>query len=181
VRWQTGRAGSGQVGAPSAAQATHVRETGEHEGVTPPQSVSSRQATQRPPFAEVSQRGADAGQRDVSVGVQVAQAPFARQRGAAAPQSPLLAQARQDAVERSQTGLTPAQAPSLPAAHAAHAPAGVQTGDPAGQSLSLTQARHTCVAPSQLGAAAPQSAFARQAAHAPLSVAQSGVAPAHIA
>jgi len=181
VRWQTGRAGSGQVGAPSAVQATHVRETGEHEGVTPPQSVSSRQATQRPPFAEVSQRGADAGQREVSVGVQAAQAPLGRQRGAAAPQSPSLAQARQDAVARSQTGLTPAQAPGLPAAHAAHAPAGVQTGEAAGQSPSLAQARHACVAPSQMGAAVPQSAFPRQAAQAPLSVAQSGVGPAHTA
>jgi hypothetical protein len=95
----------------------HLRVAGEQNGVTPPQSASPRQPTQVPPPAAVSQRGAEAEHREVSVGVQAAQTPFGRQSGAPVPQSAFEAQPRQVEVVASQTGLLPMHDVLAPAAH----------------------------------------------------------------
>jgi hypothetical protein len=108
ARWQAGRSGSGQLGAPSVVQATHARVVIEQTGVTPPQWLSSRQATQTPTPFEVSQRGVAAAQCETSVAVQAAHAPVGRQIGVAGPHSALDAQARQDREVPSHTGLVPA-------------------------------------------------------------------------
>ena len=70
ARWQAGRSGSGQLGAPSVMQATQVCVAIAQTGVTPPQWPSFRQATQTPTPDEVSQRGRDDGQCETSVAVQ---------------------------------------------------------------------------------------------------------------
>jgi hypothetical protein len=107
VRWHAGRSGSGQLGAPSVVQATQVRVAGEQTGVTPPQCASDRQLTHTPTPAEVSQRGAAAGQWETSVAVQAAQAPEGRQMGVEGPHSASEAQARQACAPPSHTGVVP--------------------------------------------------------------------------
>jgi hypothetical protein len=176
VRWQTDRVGSGQLGAPSDVQPTHACVAGEQNGVMPPQSASPRQPTQLPPPAAVSHSGTEAVQREVSVGVQVAHTPLARQRGAAVPHSALEPQPRHDDVERSQMGVAPVHAAVAPAAHSTQLPAGEHTGALAGQSAAA-QARHACVAASQTGVTPPQSAAERHPTHVPAPVSQRAVAP----
>jgi len=173
----------------------------EHTGVVPPQSALPRQLTQTPPPPDVSQSGMPAAHRDVSVGVQTAQAPVDRQTGNLGSQSALVRQMRQVCAARSQIGRVPeqsvlathstqvldvasqtfwaaAQAPGLPAAHATQAPA-LQTGVAAPHSASTAQARHACVAPSQTGVPPPQSATATHETQTPSFVSQSAVAPVH--
>jgi hypothetical protein len=110
-RWQAGRSGSGQLGAPSVAQATQVRVAIAHTGVTPLQWLSCRQATQTPTADDRSQRGADAGQWLTSVAVQAAHAPLGRQMGVVPPHSASAAQARQVRAAPSHTGLVPPHSP----------------------------------------------------------------------
>jgi len=76
VVWQAGRAGSGQLGAPSAVQGPQVWLLVEQTGVTPPQSVALRQPTQTPTPLVVSQSGRAAGHFEVSAVVQAPQAPL---------------------------------------------------------------------------------------------------------
>jgi hypothetical protein len=164
VFWQAGRAGSGQLGAPSAEHATQACVVAEQTGVVPPQSALPRQLTHTPPPPEVSQRGAAAPQRLVSVGVQAAHAPVLRHTGAFGSQSALVVQARHVWVAPSHTGRTPEQsakvrqstqvalvtsqtfwaaahAPGLPAPQAWQAPFEAQTGAATPHSLSAPQAR----------------------------------------
>jgi hypothetical protein len=115
VFWQAGRAGSGQLGAPSAAHATQVCVVAEQTGVVPPQSALPRQLTQTPPPPEVSHSGTPAAHRLVSVCVQTAHAPEDRQTGNFGSQSALVRQARQVCRPVSQMGRVPAQ--SVLAAH----------------------------------------------------------------
>ncbi|MES1164709.1 MAG: hypothetical protein ABUR63_03040, partial [Verrucomicrobiota bacterium] len=116
VVWQTGRLGSGQLGAPSAAHGTHTCVVTLQFGVTPPQSASPRHPTQAPPPDAVSQSGRDVGQRDVSAAVQTPHAPLGRHSGAPTPHSVLPVHARQVEVAPSQTGCAAGQAPGLPGA-----------------------------------------------------------------
>jgi hypothetical protein len=110
-RWQAGRSGSGQLGAPSVVQATQARVVVEQTGVTPLHWLSSRQATQTPGPFEVSQRGVAGAQCVTSVAVQAAHAPVGRQIGVAGPHSALDAQARHDRAVPSHTGVVPAHSP----------------------------------------------------------------------
>jgi hypothetical protein len=110
-RWQAGRSGSGQLGAPSVTQGTQARVVVEQTGVMPPQWLSSRQATQTPGPFEVSQRGVDAAQCVTSVAVHAAQAPLGRQIGVAGPHSASDAQARHDRAVPSHTGFVPPHSP----------------------------------------------------------------------
>jgi hypothetical protein len=198
---QNGRSGFGQLGAPSAWQATQVRLDGEQSGVTPPQSAPVRQPTHAPIPEEVSQRGIVAGQWEVSLVVQAAQAPLGRQIGVAAPQSALLPQARQVCVPRSQTGeaplhwafdrqptqtppvvsqtgVAPPQRVALPAEQTPQPPEGWQAGVMPPHSLSPAQPRQVCADESQTGALGlPQSASAMQATHVPPGTLQRGVVP----
>jgi hypothetical protein len=103
----SGRSGSGQLGAPSAVQATQVRVVDEQSGLTPPQSAAPRQPTQTPTPVAVSHLGSVVGQCEVSVAVQAAQAPLGRQMGVAGSQSAFPAQARQVCAAASQTGVVP--------------------------------------------------------------------------
>jgi hypothetical protein len=103
---QKGRSGLGQLGAPSAAQGTQVLVV-EQSGVIPPQSSLPRHPTQTPTPDEVSHLGVVGAQCEVSVAVQAAQAPLARQIGALAGQSLAVPQARQTWAVRSQTGVVP--------------------------------------------------------------------------
>jgi len=173
-------------------------------GVAPPQSALARQPTQVPPPCEVSQSGVAAPQRLVSVGVQVAQAPVARQTGEGPPHSPPLKQARQVLLARSQIGVVPAQsafalqptqvplgasqtwpaaaqAPGFPAAQDAQRPSPVQTGVGSAHSASAVQLRQVCVPASQTGVAPLQSAAARQVTHVPLVLSQRRVEPVQAA
>jgi hypothetical protein len=202
VRWQAGRAGSGQLGAPSAAHAMHVCDVAEHTGVVPPQSALPRHATHWPPPPEVSQNGAAAPHRLVSVAEHTAQAPVLRHTGNFGSQSALERQARQTCVVTSHTGVVPAQsenprqatqlsvatsqtcwaaahAPGLPAAQGTHAPVEPHTGVAAPHSLSAAQARHVCAVASHTGVAPEQSVDATQATHVPVVASQRGVAPPH--
>jgi hypothetical protein len=122
--WQAGRAGSGQLVPPSAVQGPQVCVLVEQTGVTPPQSVASRQPTQAPIPVEVSQSGRDAGHRLVLVAVQAPQAPLGWQTGVAPPQSASVTQPRQVPVATTQTGVVPLQADVLVAEQAPHAPLG---------------------------------------------------------
>jgi hypothetical protein len=199
--WHAGRAGSGQLGAPSAAQPTHVCVVDEHTGVVPPQSALPRQLTQTPPPPEVSHSGVAAPQRLVSVVVHAAQAPDGRQTGNLGSQSALDRQPRHVCEPVSQTGRAPAQselathsthtfvvvsqalcagpqAPGFPDAQATHAPP-EHTGVAPPHSPSEVQLRHVCVVPSQTGVAPAQSAAATHATHDPLLVSHSGVVPVH--
>lgn len=74
--WHAGRVGSGQLGPPSLVQGPQLRVVVEHTGVTPPQSVASRQPTQTPAPDEVSHSGRPAGQLLVLPGVQAPHAPL---------------------------------------------------------------------------------------------------------
>jgi hypothetical protein len=118
VFWQAGRAGSGQLGAPSAVHGTQVCDAGEQMGVVPPQSALAMQLTQTPPPPEVSHRGVLVPQRLVSAAVHTAQAPEERQTGAFGSQSELVAQAWQVCAVASQMGRTPEQ--SALATHSTH-------------------------------------------------------------
>ncbi len=202
--WQAGRAGSGQFGGPSPEQATQLCVMAEQMGVAPPQSALARQPTQLPPPWEVSHRGVAVPQRLVSVGVQAAQAPVARQTGDGPPHSPPLKHARQVLLARSQTGVVPAQsafalqptqvplgasqtwptaaqAPGFPAAQDAQRPSPVQTGVGSAHSGSAVQLRQVCVPASQTGVAPLQSAAAMQETQVPLLLSHSGVAPVQAA
>ena len=204
VDWQAGRAGSGQLGAPSAVQATHVCVVTEHTGVVPPQSSLPRHATHWPPPPAVSQNGAFAPHRLVSVAEQTAQAPVFKQTGNLGSQSALERHARQACVVASQTGVVPeqsekpthetqlwvatshtsctaGQAPGLPEAHGTHAPVAPQTGAAAPHSASAAQPRHACDVASQTGVAPGQSVEATHATHVPVTASHSGVAPPHVA
>ena len=189
VCWQAGRAGSGQFGGPSPEQATQLCVVAEQMGVAPPQSALARQPTQLPPPWEVSQSGVAAPQRLVSVGVQVAQAPVARQTGEGPPHSPPLKHARQNPAGevadrrrcprsprsrcsrrrcrsgRRRPGSVAAQAPGFPAAQDAQRPSPVQTGVGSAHSASAVQLRQVCVPASQTGVAPLQSAAAMQVTH----------------
>jgi hypothetical protein len=190
VRWQAGRSGSGQLGAPSVVQATQVRVTIEHTGVTPPQWLSLRQATQTPTPDAVSQRGAAAGQCETSAAVQAAQAPLERQIGVAPPHSASDAQARQVCAVPSQTGEVPphwaferqpTQVPdkvlqtgtapphrvALLAEHWPQAPAGWQAGSIPPQSVSPPHARQAWKIGSHTGLAPPHAAASRHSTQAP--------------
>lgn len=203
VVWHAGRAGSGQLGDPSAAQPMHVCVVAEQTGVVPPQSALPRQLTQTPPPPEVSQSGVAAPQRLVSVVVHAAHAPEGRQTGNLGSQSELDRQLRHVCEPVSQTGRVPAQselathsthrfvvasqalwagaqAPGFPAAQATHAPP-EHTGVAPPHSPSAVQLRHVCVVPSQTGVAPVQSAAAMHATQDPLVVSQSGVVPVHAA
>jgi hypothetical protein len=194
-RWHAGRAGSGQLGAPSLVQATQVRVVLEHTGVTPPHWLSSRQATHtpRPELDETSQRGADAGQWLVSAAVQAVHAPDGRQIGVAPPHSASDAQARQTLAVPSHTGVVPPQpallrqpthAPTAVAQtgvapvqrvafvieHCPHAPEPWQAGSAPPQSLSAAQPRQTCGPRSQTGVATPQTLESRHCTHVPAGV-----------
>jgi hypothetical protein len=179
VRRQMGRDGSEQDGAPSEVQPMQACVVGEQKGVTPPQSPSPRQPTHVPPPAAVSHRGAEGGQREVSVGMHVAQTPLPRHSGAALPHSAPDAQPRHDDVAGSQTGVAPVHAEVAPARHSTQVPAVEHTGAAAGQSAAATQGRHVCVVASQTGVVPEQSAAERQPTQVPAPVSQSGVAPAH--
>jgi hypothetical protein len=166
VFWQAGRAGSGQLGAPSAVHPTHACVVAEQTGVVPPQSALPRQLTQTPPPPEVSHSGTPAAHRLVSVWVQTAHAPEERQTGNFGSQSALVRQALQVCRPASQMGrvpaqsglaahstqvllvtsqtfCAPAQAPSLPAAHGTQAPEAPHTGAAPPHSASAAQTRQT--------------------------------------
>jgi hypothetical protein len=189
-RWQAGRSGSGQLGAPSVVQATQVRVAIEQTGVEPPQCASVRQATQAPTPDEVSHRGAHAGQCDTSVAVQGAQAPLGKQIGVEAAHSESDAQARQICDAPSHTGEKPPQWPlerqpthvpesvlqtgtvpphrvALVAEHWPQAPPGWQAGCAPPHSESPPQARQAWKIRSHTGAAAPQPALSRHSTHTP--------------
>jgi hypothetical protein len=198
---QKGRSGSGQLGEPSAVQPTQVWVVVEQSGVTPPQSDRVRQPAQTPTPEEVSHFGMAAGQCEVSATVQAAQAPLARQIGAAASQSALPAQARQLCAAVSQTGVVPphwafdTQATQVPedalqtgvvplqrvalvSEQTPQAPVGWQAGSAPPQSLSPAQPRQMCADGSQTGAdALVQSVLLKQPTQLPALVSQSGVVP----
>jgi hypothetical protein len=200
---QKGRSGSGQLGAPSAVQATQVRVVVEQSGVTPPQSVRLRQPAQTPTPDEVSHFGRAAGQCEVSVVVQAAQAPLGRHIGAVTSQSALPAQARQPCADVSQTGVVPPHWPfARQATHVAEAglqtgvaplqrvafvneqtpqaPEGWQAGRAPPQSLSPAQPRQVCEDGSQTGIdGLEQSTLLRHPTQLPAPVSQRGVVPAH--
>ena len=200
VFWQAGRAGSGQLGPPSAVQPTHEWVADEQTGVVPPQSALPTQLTQTPPPPDASQRGAPAPQRAVSLVVQAAQAPVARHTGDFGSQSAPVRQMRQECEPGSQIGRVPEQSelvahsthrlvvvsqtfcaaahpPGLPAAHATHVPAAPQTGVAGPHSASAAHVRQACVVPSQTGIAPPQSADVTQETQSPSVASQSAVAP----
>jgi hypothetical protein len=201
---QNGRSGSGQLGAPSPVQPTHVRLAGEQTGVTPPQCALTRQATQTPTPDAVSQRGVAAGQWDTSSAVHAAQAPVGRQIGVAPPHSACEAHARQTLLPESHTGVVPLQCPlprhatHIPAAtlqtgvvplqrvallaeHCPHAPPGWHAGSAPPHSVSAAQPRQVKLALSQTPAGEAQSALPRQPTQRPAPVSHSGVAPVHAA
>jgi hypothetical protein len=203
VFWQAGRAGSGQLGAPSAVQPTQTCVVAAQTGVVPPQSALPRQLTHTPPPPDVSHKGAPAAQRLVSVVVQTAHAPVARQTGNFGSQSALVRQMRHACVPWSQIGCVPeqsalpthsthvldpvsqtlcavAQAPGLPAAHATHEPLAPQTGVAPPHSASTAHARHVCVAPSHTGAPPAQSVDVTHETQRPSAASQSAVAPVHV-
>ncbi len=101
-----GRAGSGQLGAPSEVHGPQVCVVIEQTGSVPPQSEAVLQATQAPP-PEVSQRGLVVGQCVVSLGEQAPHAPLGVQMGVEPPHSALLAQPRQLLVMPLHTGVVP--------------------------------------------------------------------------
>jgi hypothetical protein len=201
---QKGRSGLGQLGAPSLVQATQVWLVGAQSGVMPPQSAAARHPTHTPTPDELSQRGAVGAQCEVSVAVQAAQAPPARQIGAAGPQSALPPHARQVWLPESQTGVVPLhcvfdkQATQVPLAvsqtgvaplqrvpllaeQTPQAPLGWQAGSVPPHSSSPAQPRQAWVDGSHTGALAlPQSASARQATQVPAAIWQIGVAPVHV-
>jgi hypothetical protein len=204
VFWHAGRAGSGQLGAPSAVHGAQVCVTAEQTGAVPPQSALPRQATQTPPPPVVSQSGVAAGQRLVSAVVHCAQAPVARHTGNCGSQSALVRHTRHVWAVGSQIGRVPeqslfarhstqvldvgsqtswaaAQALALPAPHTTQAPVAAQTGAVGPHSASAPQARHACVVPSHTGVPPPQSADVTQETHTPSVVSQSAVAPAQVA
>ncbi|MFL5303690.1 MAG: hypothetical protein ACJ8F1_00680 [Polyangia bacterium] len=204
---QNGRSGFGQLGAPSALQATQLWVALEQSGVMPPQSDPVRHPTQTPGPADVSHLGVFGVQCVVSVAVQAAHAPASepavRQMGAAAGQSAVPPHGRQLWLAVSQTGLVPlhwallTQPTQVPfgtsqtgvealqrvlfvAEQTPHAPDGWHAGSAPPHSLSVPQPRQVWVAPSQMGAiAVPQSLSLRQATQVPLVVSQSAVVPVH--
>jgi hypothetical protein len=200
TRWQAGRSGSGQLGAPSARHATQVRVAVEQTGVTPPQWLSSRHATQTPTPDETSQRGADAEQCDTSAAVHAAQAPVGKQIGVAAPHSASDPQARHARAVPSQTGFVPPHSPfdrqptqvpavvsqtgvapvqrvAFVAEHWPQAPFAWHAGVAPPQSASAPQARQLCEVASHTGVVPPHCASDRHATQLPELVRQSGVAP----
>jgi hypothetical protein len=177
-RWQAGRAGSEQLGAPSVVQATQVRVLVAQTGVMPLHWLSSRQATQTPGPFEVSQCGVGVGQCVTSVAVHAAQAPVDKQIGVAGAHSELDEHARHDREVPSQTGFVPLQSPfatqptqvpdvvsqtgvaplqrvAFVAEHWPQAPVGSQAGDMPPQSVSAAQARQAWVVVLQTGAVPP--------------------------
>jgi len=190
-RWQAGRSGSGQLGAPSVMQATQARVAVEQTGVTPPQWLSSRHATQTPAPDATSQRGAEAGQCETSVAVQAAQAPVGRQIGVAAPHSASDAHARQARAGPSHTGFVPPHSPfdrhptqwpdivsqtgvdplqrvALVAEHWPQDPAGWHAGDMPPHSSSAAQDRQPCRIGSHTGLAPAQTALSRHSTQTPI-------------
>jgi len=162
-------------------------------GVTPPQWLSLRQATQTPTPDETSQRGADAGQCETSAAVQAAQAPLGRQIGVAGPHSasdaqarharaapshtgfvpphsPLVRQPTQAPATVSHTGVAPLQRVAFVAEHCPQAPAGWQAGNMPPHSSSAVQARHPWRIGSQTGFAPAQTALSRHSTHTPTGV-----------
>jgi len=193
VRWQAGRSGSGQLGAPSLVQATQVRVVGEQTGVTPPHWLSVRQATQAPTPDETSQRGAEVGQCETSVAVQGAQAPEGRQIGAPGPHSASEAQARHDRAAPSHTGFVPPHSPferqptqvpdpvsqtgvaalqrvALVAEHWPHCPAGWQAGSIPPHSSSPPQPRQAWKIGSHTGFGPAQTLPSRHSTQRPAGV-----------
>jgi hypothetical protein len=83
------------------------------------------------------------------------------------------------AVVTSQMGVAPAHAVLFVAEHAPQAPLDWHAGVAAPHWESLPQGWQVCVAPSHTGLEPAQSAFATQATHVPVPVAQTGVAPVH--
>jgi hypothetical protein len=202
VRWQAGRSGSGQLGAPSPVQAMQVWVALEQTGVTPPQWVSSRHETHAPMPDETSQRGAEAGQWLTSVAVQAAQAPVGRQMGVEAPHSASDMQARHARAVPSHTGLVPPhmalprqpthvpavvshtgvaaeQRVAFVAEHWPQAPDAWHAGSMPPQSSSAAQPRQVCEPGSQTGVAPPQSVAARHCTQAPIAAKQIGLPPVH--
>jgi len=192
-RWQAGCSGSGQLGAPSVVQATQVRVAIAQTGVTPPQWLSARQATQTPTPDETSQRGAAAGQWETSAAVQGAQAPLGRQIGADGPHSASDAQARHDRAAPSHTGFVPPHSPlvrqptqapatvshtgvapvqrvAFVAEHWPQPPAGWQAGDMPPHSSSAPQARQPRRIGSHTGRAPPQTVLSRHSTQTPIGV-----------
>jgi hypothetical protein len=170
-----------------------VRVTIEHTGVTPPQWLSSRHATQTPTPDETSQRGAEAGQCDTSAAVQAAQAPVGRQIGVPGPHSALDAQARHARAVPSQTGFVPPHSPfdrqptqvpaigsqtgvapvqrvAFVAEHWPQAPPGWQAGDMPPHSLSPPQERHPCRIGSHTGLAPVHTPLSRHSTQIPIDV-----------
>ena len=194
ARWQAGRSGSGQLGAPSVVHATQVCVViVAHTGVTPPQWVSLRQATQTPGPFEVSQRGVAAAQCETSLAVQAAHAPVGRQIGVAGPHSPSDAQARHMRDGLSHTGVTPPHSPfvrqptqvpdavshtgvvplqrvALVAEHWPHAPDDWHAGAMPPQSSSAPQPRQACRLGSQTGFVPPQTVLSRHSTQTPRGV-----------
>jgi len=189
-RWQAGRSGSEQLGAPSVTQATQVRVAIEQTGVTPPQWLSLRQAAQTPTPDETSQRGAEAGQCETSAAVQAAQAPVGRQIGVAGPHSLSEAQARHERDPPSHTGFVPPHSPlvrqpthvpaivsqtgvaplqrvALVAEHWPQPPPGWQAGDMPPHSSSATQDRQPCRIGSHTGFAPAHTALSRHSTQTP--------------
>ena len=204
---QNGRSGLGQLGAPSALQATQLWLAVEQSGVIPPQSAPVRQPTHTPGPDDVSHFGVCPVQCEVSVAVQAAQAPASapvlRQIGAVAGQSAVPPHGRQLWLPVSQTGVVPLHwaLPTQPthvpfgtsqtgvapphrvlfvAEQTPQAPDDWQAGSAPPHSLSLPQPRQVCAPLSQIGAAGVvQSASPRHATQVPLVVSHSAVAPPH--
>jgi hypothetical protein len=202
VSWQAGRAGSGQLGAPSAVHAAQVCVVAEHSGVVPPQSSLPRHATHWPPPPDVSQKGAAAPHRLVSVAEHTAHAPVLRHTGNFGSQSALERHERHACVVASHTGVVPAQsenvrhetqlslatshtsceaaqAPGLPVAQGTHAPVASHAGVVTSHSVSAAQARQVCEVASHTGVPPAQSVDATHATHVPVVGAHRGVAPVH--
>jgi len=192
-RWQAGRSGSAQLGAPSVTQGTQARVVVEQTGVTPLQWLSFRHATQTPGPFEVSQRGVAAAQWVTSVAVHAAQAPVGRQIGVAGPHSASDAQARHMRADPShtgfvpphspfvrhpthvadtvsQTGVAPVQRVALVAEHWPHAPDAWQAGAMPPQSSSAAQPRQLCRLGSHTGFVPMQTVLSRHSTHTPTGV-----------
>jgi hypothetical protein len=112
VVWQTGRAGSAQLGAPLTVQGMHWCVAGEQNGVGPAQSLFDTQPTQIPPLT-TSHTGRAAGQAARLVAEHSPQAPLGKQAGVVPPHSPSPPHPRQTLVPPSQTGLSPGQVAAL--------------------------------------------------------------------
>ena len=125
---QAGRAGSGQLGAPSAVQGPQVCVAVEQSGVTPPQSAALTQPTQTPTPVEVSQSGRAPGHLLVSVGVQAPHAPVDWQIGVEPPHCASLVQPWHVPLVGSQAGVVPLQADLFDVEQTPQAPLGWQAG-----------------------------------------------------